>query len=191
MNLPNKLTMLRIVLILPFLIFLYLPHWWPNTSVWCNWAAMVIFALASLTDLFDGKYARKHGLVTDFGKLMDPIADKILAAAALIMLTFQGKLHPFLTIVFIAREFIISGFRLIAAGKGKVIAADRLGKLKTVLQMTFIIALLLCNEWPFRLLNPYFTCLAQGVALAALIISIISCCQYFIKNKEIIDFHDC
>lgn len=191
MNLPNKLTLLRIALIPPFLIALFLPHWWDSSASWCNWVAALIFLLASLTDLIDGRYARKHGLVTEFGKLMDPIADKLLTASALIMLSYMDYLHPFETIVFIAREFIISGFRLLAASKGVVIAADKLGKIKTTLQIIFITMLLLCKEWPFCLLNPDFTNVAQVLALITLGISILSCIQYFVKNKGIIDFHDC
>lgn len=191
MNLPNKLTLLRIALVPPFLIALFLPHWWAASASWCNWVAAGIFLLASATDLIDGRYARKHGLVTEFGKLMDPIADKLLTASALIMLSYMDYLHPFETIVFIAREFIISGFRLLAAKKGVIIAADKLGKLKTTLQIVFITMLLLCNEWPFRFLNPYFTIAAQVLALITLGISIISCVQYFLRNKGIIDFHDC
>ena len=139
MNLANKLTMLRIVLVVPFLACFYLP--WQSRM----WIAAGIFLVAAVTDIIDGRYARKHGLVTNFGKLMDPIADKLLVCSAFIMLTAFDKLCPFATILFIAREFAVSGFRLVAAADGVVLAASKIGKAKTTLQCIAVVCLLLDN----------------------------------------------
>ncbi len=191
MNLPNKLTMLRVLLIPVYILVLYLPEWFGVPMGIAAWIAALVFVAAGLTDLFDGRIARSRNLVTDFGKFMDPIADKLLTASAMIMLTHLGKLHPVATIIFIAREFVISGFRLIAAGKGVVIAADKLGKIKTLLQIVFIVALLLGLAKPFSLLQPYYDYVWQAVVLAALVMSVVSCVNYITKNKGVIDFHDC
>ncbi len=155
------------------------------------WIAALIFIGAGITDSLDGRIARKRNLITDFGKFMDPIADKLLTAAAMIMLTYLNKLHPAATIVFIAREFVISGFRLVAAGKGVVIAADNLGKAKTTLQIVFLTALLLGFAKPFSLLQPYYDWLWQAVMLVTLGLSVVSCVNYIVKNKGVVDFRDC
>ena len=191
MNLPNKLTLLRILLIPVFVLVLFLPHRFGASMDICAWIAALVLIGAGLTDLFDGRIARKNGLVTDFGKFMDPIADKLLTASAMIMLTYLDRLHPAATIVFIAREFVISGFRLIAAGKGIVIAADKLGKAKTLLQIIFIVALLLGSALPFSLLQPYYDWFWQAVVAATLVLSVVSCVHYIRNNKGVIDFHDC
>lgn len=191
MNLPNKLTLLRVLLIPVFILILFLPSWFGLSSGAAAWIASIVFVAAGLTDLFDGRIARKNGLVTDFGKFMDPIADKLLTASAMIMLTYLDRLHPAATIVFIAREFVISGFRLIAAGKGIVIAADKLGKAKTLLQIIFIVALLLGSALPFSLLQPYYDWFWQAVVVATLVLSVVSCVHYIRNNKGVIDFHDC
>ena len=139
MNLPNKLTILRIIMI-PFFVFFLLSGVGGSAS---KWIALVIFAAASITDTLDGYIARRDNLITDFGKFMDPLADKLLVCSALICFVELDKLPAWMVIIIIAREFIISGFRLIAAENGIVIAANYWGKFKTVSQMIMIILLML------------------------------------------------
>lgn len=191
MNLPNKLTMLRILMVPAFVFALLLPELFGLNTDAAHWIAVGLFLIAAITDTLDGNIARKRNLVTDFGKFMDPIADKLLTCSAMVMLTYLGRLHPVASILFIGREFAISGFRLIAANKGVVIAADALGKWKTVLQIVFIIWLLLEPCTPFRFLAPYFGRIGQAVMLAALVLSILSAIQYIRHNKGVLDFHDC
>ena len=137
MNLPNKLTMLRILMIPVFVIFALMQQ------QWAQYVALLIYIVACFTDTLDGKIARSRHLVTNFGKFADPIADKLLVMSALVVLVDSGRMPSWVCIVMLAREFIISGFRLVAAGGGKVIAAGNLGKLKTVFQMTSTVALML------------------------------------------------
>ena len=139
MNLPNKLTVLRVLLI-PFFVWFALVDLVPGYS---KYIAVLIFVVASLTDLLDGKIARKYHLVTNFGKFMDPLADKLLVCAALICLSASGMVPAWMVIIIISREFIISGFRLVASDNGVVIAASYWGKFKTTFQMLMIIVLLL------------------------------------------------
>ena len=136
-NLPNKLTLVRIALIPVFVVLLYFEN------LWCQLAAAVVFIGASITDYLDGNIARKQNLVTNFGKFADPIADKMLVMSAFIMLVAQGRMPAWVCIVFLGREFTVSGFRLVAAGGGKVIAAGMLGKIKTVTQMIAAVMLIL------------------------------------------------
>ncbi|MDR1638380.1 MAG: CDP-diacylglycerol--glycerol-3-phosphate 3-phosphatidyltransferase [Clostridiales bacterium] len=138
MNLPNKLTVLRVCLIPVFLVLYLLPF-----SAWSRFAALAVFAGASFTDMLDGQIARKYNLITNFGKLMDPLADKMLVAAALVAMTQTGEVAAWVVVVIISREFLITGFRMLALEQGKVIAASSWGKLKTVSQMTLILAILL------------------------------------------------
>ena len=174
MNLPNKLTILRILLV-PFIILcFYLP---PR---WGMWVAVVLFIIASVTDTVDGRYARAHGMVTDFGKFMDPIADKLLVNSVLIMLTAQGKVHPVATILFIAREFVISGLRLVAAGKGVVLAAGNLGKIKTTLQDIALPFLLVGDMWKV------FRIVGLILLYASLVMSVWSGWDYVYKNRNLI-----
>ena len=139
MNLPNKLTILRVILIPFFVVFML----FDITGAADKWIALVIFCVASLTDMLDGKIARKYNLVTNFGKFMDPLADKLLVCTALICLTSMNRLNVIVVLVIIAREFIISGFRLVASDNGIVIAASYWGKFKTVSQMALIIVLIM------------------------------------------------
>lgn len=141
MNLPNRLTMLRMALIPLFLVFIFLPSI-PFHLLW----ALVVFAAASFTDMLDGKIARKRGLITDFGKLMDPLADKLLVMSAMVSFVELGWAPAVVVIVILAREFLVTSIRLIAAGKGSVLAADKWGKMKTVSQMVWICFLLL-SKW--------------------------------------------
>ena len=148
MNLPNKLTCFRVVLI-PFFVFFMMA---PFFEGYGNYIALVIFIVASLTDLLDGKIARKYHLVTNFGKFMDPLADKLLVCSAMICLIQTGQLAAWIVIIIISREFIISGFRLIASDNGVVIAASYWGKFKTVFQMVMI-CLMIANIPALRLLT--------------------------------------
>ena len=175
MNLPNKLTVCRVVLIPFFVFFLLNEAMNPNFK----WIALAIFIVASLTDLFDGKIARKYNLITDFGKFMDPLADKLLVCSAMIGLIELGRIEAWIVIVIIAREFIISGFRLIAADNGRVIAASYWGKFKTTFQMIMVI-LMICNLdiTPLPLIT-------QVIKWIELILTIVSLVDYLIKNKDV------
>ncbi len=175
MNLPNKLTVLR-VLMIPFFVLFALTDVAGTQS---RYVAVLIFILASLTDLLDGKIARKYNLVTNFGKFMDPLADKLLVCAALICLVSKGLLSAWMVIVIISREFIISGFRLVASDNGVVIAANYWGKFKTTFQMLMIILL-------FLDLGGVFVWIGQAVTWIALILTVVSLVDYVIKNKHVI-----
>lgn len=175
MNLPNKLTVIRICLI-PFFVAALLFGGGNNQNM--RIAANVIFIVASLTDMLDGKIARKYNLVTDFGKFMDPLADKLLVCSALICLIELGQLPAWIVIIIISREFIISGFRLVAADNGIVIAASYWGKFKTTFQMVAVI-LLIFNIPALKVL----TNLVLAVAVALTIISLV---DYIVKNKKVL-----
>ena len=176
MNLPNKLTMFRVILI-PFFVFFLL---YPGFEGYGNYIATAIFIVASLTDLLDGKIARKYNLVTNFGKFMDPLADKLLVCSAMICLVETNQLPAWIVIVIISREFIISGFRLVASDNGVVIAASYWGKFKTTFQMLMIIVLIL------NVNHPAFQVLGTVLIYAALALTVISLCDYILKNKEVL-----
>ncbi|MCI8860249.1 MAG: CDP-diacylglycerol--glycerol-3-phosphate 3-phosphatidyltransferase [Lachnospiraceae bacterium] len=176
MNLPNKLTVLRVILIVPFVVCMLVP----SLGETGMYAAVAIFIIASLTDLLDGKIARKYNLVTNFGKFMDPLADKLLVAAALICLTANGTLAVWISIIIISREFIISGFRLVASDNGIVIAASYWGKFKTTFQMVMIVMLILDYD------NNIYQMCAMVVTYAALILTVISLIDYVVKNKAVL-----
>lgn len=173
MNLPNKLTILRVIMI-PFFIFFMMTDAAGDAS---KWIALVIFVVASLTDLLDGHIARKYHLVTNFGKFMDPLADKLLVCSALICFVQTGALPAWFVIVIISREFIISGFRLVASDNGVVIAASYWGKFKTTFQMVMIVLLIADLE----ALAPVTTV----VSYVALILTIVSLIDYLTKNKDV------
>ena len=175
MNLPNKLTILRTIMIPVFLIFLYIPGLGMTGDV----LAAAIFVLASFTDLLDGKIARKYNLVTNFGKFMDPLADKLLVCSALIALVDLNRIPAWVVIIIIAREFIISGFRLIASDNGVVIAASYWGKFKTTFQMIMIIVLILNIDYP------YSNIVNMVIMYIALALTIISLFDYIIKNYKV------
>ncbi len=184
MNLPNKLTVFRVILIPVFIFFMLVPDI-PGGK----WYALIFFCLASVTDFFDGYLARKNNLVTDFGKFMDPLADKLLICSAIIALCSNGRFPAWIVIVIIAREFTISGFRLIAADNGKVISASMWGKVKTVVQM-FTVILLICdfNEVSGTG-NPgdgavYVA--EQCLIYLAMALTVISLIDYIAKNREVI-----
>lgn len=185
MNLPNKLTVFRVILILPFvLVLLGNYHGWGwFTAVfggimeYADYIALAIFVIASLTDLLDGKIARKYNLITNFGKFMDPLADKLLVCSAMICLTAMGRIPAWIVIIIIAREFVISGFRLIASDNGRVIAASWWGKFKTTFQMVMVI-LMIANIQALR----FATDLVMWISL---ILTVVSLLDYLIKNKEV------
>lgn len=173
MNLPNKLTVLRVIMI-PFFVAFMLWEIVPGAD---KWIALALFIVASLTDLLDGKIARKYNLVTNFGKFMDPLADKLLVSAALICLTAMNRLAAWIVIVIISREFIISGFRLVAADNGVVIAASYWGKFKTTFQMVMI-CLLIADI-------PQLTFVTLMITWIAVILTIVSLIDYLVKNKQV------
>lgn len=176
MNLPNKLTIFRVILI-PFFVFFLL---YPGFEGYGNYIAVGIFIVASLTDMADGKIARKYNLITNFGKFMDPLADKLLVCSAMICLIETGKLAAWIVIVIIAREFIISGFRLVASDNGIVIAASYWGKFKTVFQMLMTIVLML------DIAHPVFEVLGIALTYIALILTVVSLIDYVVKNKNVL-----
>lgn len=176
MNLPNKLTTFRVILI-PFFVFFMLA---PDMTGINHYIAAAIFIVASLTDLLDGKIARKYNLVTNFGKFMDPLADKLLVCSAMICLIQTGQLAAWIVVIIIAREFIISGFRLIASDNGVVIAASYWGKFKTTFQMLMVIVLILNIQMPF------FQILGKILTYAALILTVVSLIDYIVKNKDVL-----
>ena len=179
MNLPNKLTVLR-VLMVPFFVLFMLTD---LGGVANKWIALAIFVVASLTDLLDGKIARKYNLVTNFGKFMDPLADKLLVCSAMICMIDLKRLSAWFVIIIIAREFIISGFRLIAAENGIVIAANYWGKFKTASQMIMIILLILHFDGIFVILEQIFIWLS----LALTIISLIT---YIWQNRTVLSMQE-
>lgn len=176
MNLPNKLTILRVILIPFFVFFLLAPYF----EGYGNYIAVAIFIVASLTDMLDGKIARKYNLVTNFGKFMDPLADKLLVCSAMICLIEKGQLAAWIVIIIIAREFIISGFRLIASDNGVVIAASYWGKFKTTFQMLMVIVLIV------NIPNTFFQILGIALTYIALILTVVSLIDYIVKNKDVL-----
>lgn len=175
MNLPNKLTVLRVIMV-PFFVFFMLTDVGGAAN---KWIALIIFCVASLTDMLDGKIARARNLVTNFGKFMDPLADKLLVCSAMICMIPSGKLQAWIVIVIIAREFIISGFRLVAADNGIVIAASYWGKFKTVAQMAMIIVLIAD-------FGGVFDVIGTALIWIALILTVVSLIDYIAKNSQVL-----
>lgn len=180
MNTPNKLTIARVVMIPFFVAFLM----YDIAGSAGKWIALAIFIVASLTDTLDGYLARRDNLVTNFGKFMDPLADKLLVCSALICFTGLGELPAWITIVIIAREFIISGFRLVAADNGIVIAASYWGKFKTVSQMIMIILMIMDIQ------NQAFQILIQIFVVIAVALTLISLVDHIMKNKSVLSMQD-
>lgn len=174
MNLPNKLTIARVIMI-PFFVLFLLTGLGGEAS---KWIALAIFIIASLTDLLDGHIARKYNLVTNFGKFMDPLADKLLVCAAMICLVEMGRLPAWIVIVIISREFIISGFRLIASDNGRVIAASYWGKFKTTFQM-LMICLMIADIAQIAVVT-------AAVMWIALVLTVVSLVDYLVKNKDVL-----
>lgn len=172
MNLPNKLTVIRILCVPIFIAFYVTEHFYVATA---------IFIAASLTDMLDGKIARERGLVTNFGKIMDPLADKILVISAFVLLVEETQVASWMLIVILAREFIVSGLRTVAASDGIVIAAGMSGKIKTVLQM-IAVPLMMLHNWIFNYIG---VPMDRIMLWACVIMTIVSGCEYIIKNKDV------
>ena len=181
MNLPNKLTLLRIAMIPFFVILAKLPGFGMQI------AAVAVYVVACVTDALDGRIARSRNLITNFGKFMDPIADKLLVMSAMIVLTAQHRMPDWVCILMLAREFLVSGFRLVAVENGRVIAAGPLGKLKTVFQMVSTIALMLLvpvtGEPP---LGPVPAAIANVLMYIAMALTVVSGADYIIRNRDCI-----
>lgn len=178
MNLPNKLTVARVIAV-PFFIAAYL--------FGCYIAAFVIFIAASFTDLLDGKIARKYHLVTNFGKIMDPLADKILVYSAFCLMVENGMIPGWMLIVILSREFAVAGMRTVAASEGIVIAAGMSGKIKTVLQMIAVPLLLLLpvvSGWLPEAVQP-FSYVSYGFLWASLVMTVYSGVKYIVQNKSV------
>lgn len=178
MNTPNKLTMLRVILI-PFFVVCMLAV----TADWGKWAALAIFVIASLTDTLDGYLARRDNLVTNFGKFMDPLADKLLVCSAMICLVDLERIPSWVVIIIIGREFVISGFRLIASDNGIVIAANYWGKIKTVCQMVMIIVVIAD-------LGGGFAAAEQILIYLSLLLTVISLATYLWDNRKVLSMQD-
>ena len=180
MNLPNKLTVLRVILVPFFVLFLLGADYMGPFS---PYIALIIFIVATLTDMLDGKIARKYNLITNFGKFMDPLADKLLVCSALICFVDMHRMPTWVVLIIIAREFIISGFRLIAAENGVVIAANYWGKFKTVSQMIMIILLILNLGGIWSVIEEIFVWLS--VAL-----TVISLLTYILQNRKVLSMQE-
>ena len=197
MNLPNKLTISRIVMAILIIIILLggdyigdlcgfeIPKLFVNESIVVDLKYIIagfLFIAASLTDFLDGYIARKYNLVTDFGKLVDAIADKILVNSVLIILAAQGFIHPIIPVVVILRDSVVNSIKMLAASKGKVVAAIKSGKLKTACLMVGIVLTLFYNL-PFEIWN---VAVADVLLLIATVLSVISGVQYYTLNKHLI-----
>lgn len=190
MNLANKITLVRIFLVPIIMLFLLVKFDWGAitfadvTITYSEIVATVIFIIAASTDGLDGYIARKKKLVTNLGKFLDPLADKLLITAALISLVDRGSVEAWMAIVIISREFAVTGLRLVAAVDGQVIAASKLGKLKTIIQIIAICVVML-NNFPFGTVGIPFDIIAMWIAV---IITIYSGIDYFYKNKNVMQF---
>ncbi|MTH51787.1 CDP-diacylglycerol--glycerol-3-phosphate 3-phosphatidyltransferase [Bacillus mangrovi] len=186
MNLPNKITVSRILLIPVFMLIMLAPLDWGTISLAgtempvTQFAGALLFILASVTDWIDGYYARKYNMVTNLGKFLDPLADKLLVSAALIILVELQLAPSWMVIIIISREFAVTGLRLILANEGEVVAANMLGKIKTWTQI-IAISLLLLNNFPFEPLNFPLADIALWIAV---LFTVISGWDYFAKNKK-------
>ena len=178
MNTPNKLTLLRVIMIPFFVVFML-----ADLGSWSKWAALIVFVVASMTDWLDGYLARRDHLVTNFGKFMDPLADKLLVCSALICLTDMDRIPSWVVIIIIGREFIISGFRLIASDNGVVIAANYWGKAKTVCQMIMTIVLIADLGSGVYLLE-------QVLIYASLLLTVISLVTYLWQNRKVLSMQE-
>ena len=199
MNLPNKLTITRLILVAVFAVFAF-----PYPAVIENfidgtffdilrpYIALVVYIIASITDAVDGHIARRDNLITDFGKFLDPIADKLLVSAALLALCNVSIMYLWATLIILAREFVVSGIRMLAASKGTVIAAGKLGKLKMIFQTIAIITILVAGIVPtglwsgFVIIQEVIYLLGNVIMVAAVLLTIISGVEYVVKNKNVL-----
>jgi CDP-diacylglycerol--glycerol-3-phosphate 3-phosphatidyltransferase len=180
MNTPNKLTVIRVVLI-PFFVLFLMTDFLPASQLW----ALAVFAIASFTDFLDGYLARRDHLVTNFGKLMDPLADKLLVTAALICFVEIGLAPAWVVIIIISREFLVTSIRLVAAGEGKVIAADKSGKYKTATQMVWVCYAILLQYLAGRMALPSFLWgLHYALMAAVVVLTVYSGMHYVLGNRE-------
>ena len=173
MNLPNKLSVMRVMCIPVIVLLLYLPE------EGCRIAAGILFILASLTDYLDGHIARKHNLVTDFGKFIDPVADKLLVLTTLIMLLHRRQMEAWVVILILCRELAVDGLRMVAVGQGKVIAAGPLGKWKTTFQMVTIVVIIFLNTGCFA---AWYTAALTCISVA---LTVVSAVDYFVRNRSV------
>ena len=181
MNLPNKITIFRMCMIPFFLVFFLI-----DTIPYNNWIALAIFVIAAASDAVDGYLARKYNLVTNFGKFMDPMADKLLCCSALVCLCAKGEVPAWIVLIIIGREFAISGIRQIAADNGVAIAASNWGKAKTIAQMAMIIVMLFQMSFASLTLNG----LAAIIMYCALSLTVISLIDYIVKNKKVLTINE-
>jgi CDP-diacylglycerol--glycerol-3-phosphate 3-phosphatidyltransferase len=172
-NLPNKLSLIRVMCIPAIVVLLYLPE------DGCRIAAGILFILASVTDWLDGHIARKNNLVTDFGKFIDPVADKLLVLTTLIMLLHRRQMEAWIIIIILSRELAVDGLRMVAVGQGKVIAASWFGKIKTTCQMILIIACILLN------LHVFATWYMIVMTIVTVLMTLFSAIDYFMKNRSV------
>lgn len=180
MNLANKITIFRVFLVPVFMLVLY------SDMPYSTYLAAAVFIIASLTDTLDGYIARSRNLITNFGKFADPLADKVLVSAALISLVDLGRIPGWVVVVIIAREFTITGFRIIAASEGITIAASPLGKIKTITQLVAIISILL-NNFPFSYINFPFDMIVLYISL---FFTVVSGIDYIYKNRSALKMGD-
>jgi CDP-diacylglycerol---glycerol-3-phosphate 3-phosphatidyltransferase len=177
MNLPNKITVLR-VLMIPFFLLFLLGNFFDETT--SRYIAIFIFITASATDALDGYIARSRNLTTNLGKFMDPLADKLLVCSALIAMVELGDIPSWVVIIIIAREFTVTGFRIVAASENIVISAGFWGKIKTIVQMAMIVALL------FKFQNEYYRMFANSLIIASVVLTVISGIEYIYSNIEVL-----
>jgi len=175
MNLPNRITIFRVFMIPLFVVLMMLQRIPGN-----EFYALAVYAIACISDALDGHIARKYSLITDFGKFMDPVADKLLVCSALICFVEQGLMPAWIALIIIARELVIDGFRLVAASKGIVIAASIWGKAKTVVQMIACFVLILNAD------NLVFNITEQVLIYASLVLTVISLADYIYKNRTVL-----
>lgn len=191
MNLPNKLSLLRVALI-PVMVALMLPQ-----TLVCDLLAAAMFAVAALTDYFDGHIARSRHLITDFGKFIDPVADKLLNLSAMMMLVQRGTLPGWVVVLILARELAVDGLRMVAVGQGRVIAAGKLGKIKTASQMVMLLFVLITHQpaltapaWDVVnatvLGAPWMRWISTVLTLWVAAITLWSGIDYFVRNKDCI-----
>ena len=178
MNIPNRLTIVRVIMV-PLFVAAFLAE--PVS----DWVALVLFAAAGLTDMLDGMIARKYNMVTNFGKLMDPLADKLMVMAALVCFAYAKIVHPAVVIIILAREFLVTGLRMLAVTEGKVIAADIWGKLKTVSQDVGIIVILAWKALEHAEFSPVLKVLSTVCIWIMTVLTVTSAVNYCVKNRDV------
>ena len=178
MNIPNKLTIIRVIMV-PLFVAAFLID-----SI-SKWAALILFVAAGLTDMLDGMIARKYNMVTDFGKLMDPLADKLMVMAALVCFTYRGIVHPAVSIIILAREFLVTGLRMLATSSGRVIAADIWGKLKTVSQDVGIVVILAWQALEHASFAPVLKTASTVCIWVMTVLTVVSAVNYCARNIDV------